>query len=229
MCFHIALATTPKILGERYQKKTDQIQHQPPLYHVSAFTHDLYPIITAGPEIQYSLWGLIPHWIQTSEQAASIRNQTLNARSETVFTKPSFRTAVRQHRCLIPVTGFFDWRHEGEHKIPYFISLNNEEIFSLAGIYDVWLDPATDQQLSTFSILTTEANPLMATIHNTNFRMPVILPTVQENEWIDPNTTTSEILRLLTPYDSDQMKAYPIRNDFLKKQPTDPSILLPAL
>lgn len=227
MCFHTALSATPAMLAKRYQKENSDIQDFSPSYHISAFNHDYYPIITTASEIQKAQWGLIPYWIKDSEKAVAIQNQTLNARSESVFTKPSFRGPIRHQRCLIPVTGFFDWRHEKDKKIPYFISLRDEEIFSLAGIYDYWKDPSSGILVPTFSILTTSANEMMAEIHNTNFRMPVILAPTDERVWLTPTLSEKEIETLAKPFPTASMQAYPIRNDFIKKSPSDPTILSP--
>lgn len=79
---------------------------------MSAFSHAEYPIVTAYPAFRPMRWGLIPFWTDTLEDALSIRNRTINARAETIFKKPSFREAIKKKRCLVPASGFFDWRHE---------------------------------------------------------------------------------------------------------------------
>ncbi|MEG0948188.1 MAG: SOS response-associated peptidase [Bacteroidales bacterium] len=227
MCFHTALNATPEMLAKRYHKNDTLIQHFLPSFHISAFSHDYYPIVSSEPNLRPMQWGLIPYWIKNPTEATTIRNQTLNARSESIFTKPSFRGPIRHQRCLVPVTGFFDWHHEKDYKIPYFITVKNEPIFSLAGIYDYWKNPVTQQEILTFSILTTNANEMMTDIHNTNFRMPVILSADDEQKWIDPYLDMAQIQALMQPYNSNLMQAYPIRNDFLKKEFSDPSILWP--
>lgn len=229
MCFHTALAVPKRSLAKRYHRQLEF--DYKPLYHISAFAHAETPVVTTDEQIQQFRWGLIPFWTHDLEDALTIRNQTINARAETIFTKPSFREPIRKRRCLIPATGFFDWRHkpvegEKEHeKIPYYISVKDEPIFSLAGIYDVWYNKATDEKVYTYSIITTDANELMRYIHNTNFRMPVILHPKDEEIWLDPDLTEDQIESFLKPLNSQSMDAYTIGNDFLRKSPFDASIL----
>jgi len=218
-----------KELAKRYGKRhpfTDEDTER--LFHISAFNCPQFPIITEAEEIQKYRWGLIPYWTKTIADAEKIRKRTFNARAESIFQKPSFRQAIKTQRCIVPSTGFFDWRHEKGKKIPYFISLKKEEIFSMAGIYDEWKNPETGQTISTFSIITTEANPRMRYIQNTHFRMPVILPRDEEEKWLYPILKKNDIEKMLQPIDETVMSAYPLKNNFLKKAPHDPSILTPA-
>uniref|UniRef100_UPI003FEFFB09 SOS response-associated peptidase n=1 Tax=Parabacteroides distasonis TaxID=823 RepID=UPI003FEFFB09 len=122
-------------------------------------------------------------------------------------------------------TGYFEWRHEDGKKIPYYIYVKDEPIFSMAGIYDSWLDKVTGEIIYTFSIITTEANSLTDYIHNTKHRMPAILSREDEERWLDPKLEKSDIEQLLLPFSADQMDAYVIDNDFLKKPSNDPTIL----
>lgn len=105
--------------------------------------------------------------------------------------------------------------------------MKDEDIFSMAGIYSDWADPQTGEIIKTFSIITTEANDLMRYIHNTNFRMPVILREEDEKKWLSPQLNKDEIENLLHPIDSNTMDAYVVNNDFLRKDPRDPSIIKP--
>jgi putative SOS response-associated peptidase YedK len=143
----------------------------------SAFTFRKGPVIIRGEgnELHYFNWGLIPMWTKSLEDAKKIRTQTLNARSETVFEKPSFRASISKKRCLIPASGFYDWRDYNSKKYPYYIYLKDRELFSFAGIYESWTDRETGELINTYSMLTVDANPMMAKIHNTKERMPVIL------------------------------------------------------
>ena len=107
---------------------------------------------------------------------------TLNARADTIFEKPSFREPIMKKRCIVPSTGYFEWRHEGANKIPYYIYVKDEPIFSMAGIYDRWLDKDTGEEHETFSIITTDTNSLTDYIDNTKHRMPAILTQEEEEE-----------------------------------------------
>lgn len=216
-------------LAARYGRKSDIVEiYQDILdeqYHVNAFNYPKCPIITESDEIQVFNWGLIPFWIKDEKNAEEIKRMTLNARADTIFEKPSFREPIMKKRCIIPSTGYFEWRHEGKKKIPYFIFLKDEPIFSMAGIYDSWLDKKTGEVKQTFSIITTDANPLTDYIHNTKHRMPAILSKEEENRWLDSSLSKTEIDSLLNPYEADKMDAYIVENDFINKASTAPSIL----
>lgn len=229
MCFHNSMSAKAIKLAARYGRKSDIVEiYQDILdeqYHVNAFNYSKCPIITESDEIQVFNWGLIPFWTKDEKNAEEIKRMTLNARADTIFEKPSFREPIMKKRCIIPSTGYFEWRHEGKKKIPYFIFLKDEPIFSMAGIYDSWLDKKTGEVKQTFSIITTDANPLTDYIHNTKHRMPAILSKEEENRWLDSSLSKTEIDSLLNPYEGDKMDAYIINSDFIKKTPTDPSIL----
>ena len=205
-------------IAEKILKEQEQ-------YRVNAFSFPDCPVITSDPKIQSYKWGLIPFWVKDEKQADEIKRMTLNARADTIFQKPSFREPIRSKRCLVPSTGYFEWRHENGKKIPYYIYVKDEPIFSMAGVYDSWMDKATGEVTSTFSILTTEANPLTDYIHNTKHRMPAILSKADEERWLDPKLGKSDIEQLLFPFQADRMDAYIIDNDFLKKPADDPTIL----
>lgn len=230
MCFHNSMTKKAKALLARYQAKANyQIEFEN-VYHANAFTYPLWSVLTNNKpdELQMFRWGLIPKWIKTAEEAAKIRVNTLNARSETVFEKPSFKFSITQKRCLIPSTGFFEWRDENKKKIPYYIYLKDVEIFSLAGIYENWTNKETGEIISGFSILTCNANSLMEFIHNSKKRMPVIISPENEKKWISDNLQKNEILEFCKPFDYNKMSAYSISNDFLKKNYNDESIILPV-
>lgn len=225
MCYHTALIAQPRQLALRFGREFDRIEEFRPTYHVSAFAHAEYPIITTDPHIQLFRWGLIPFWTSSVEDALAIRNRTPNARAETIFTKPSFREPIRKRRCLVPASGFFDWRHERNKKVPYYITVKDQSIMAFAGIFDYWYNKELNEYVGTYSIITTEANEMMRYIHNTNFRMPVILHPENEQYWLDPSLTEGEIAELLKPYPDESMSARIIKNDFIRKAPHDATIL----
>jgi len=200
-------------------------------YKITAFANPDCAIITPDSEIQVAKWGLIPSWTKTEAEANKIRKMTLNARSETVFSLPSFRNVIKTKRCLVPSTGYFEFHHEGKEAIPYYLFLSDEEIFSLGGIYDVWQNPYTGELIQTFSVITVPANELCAKIHNGGknpFRMPLIISHEREDEWLDMYLKLPGIADFLRPFNSDLMDAYPVTNDFLKKNSKDASIIHPA-
>ncbi len=228
MCCHTALIARPVQLALRFDRKADLIGDFRPAYRVSAFSHAEYPVITPDEQIGLFRWGLIPHWTRGLEEALAIRNRTVNARAETVFTKPSFRQPIRRTRCLVPVSGFFEWRHEGERKIPHYITVRDRPIAALAGIYDCWRNEATDETVATYSIITTPADETMRYLHNTGMRMPLILRPEDEERWLDPRLTEAEIAAFFTRRPDSELQYEVIGSDFIRKASGDPTILAPA-
>lgn len=157
-------------------------------------------------KLDFFVWGLIPSWAKDP----GIGNRLINARSETVSEKPSFRAAFRRRRCLVLADGFYEWRHEGKGKpkTPIYIKLNTGNPFAFAGLWENWFSKDGSQILSC-TILTTRPNSLMEDIHN---RMPVILPTEAYETWLQPGEVAdSETLtEYLVPYPESEMSAYPV-------------------
>ncbi|MDO5554780.1 MAG: SOS response-associated peptidase [Planctomycetia bacterium] len=183
-----------------------------PVYYVNAFSHPEYPVVTnfKPHEVQFFLWGLIPSWCRSLQQAQSIRVKAVNARCETVFSKPTFAESALYRRCLVPVTGFYEWHSHNGKKYPFYITLPGVKDFALAGIWNQWTDPATGEVFHTFCILTTKANPFVAAIHNEKKRMPVILSPEDESRWLDNDATVNQLKDLFQPY-RGPMKAWPVR------------------
>ncbi len=165
----------------------------------------LLPVITNEEPRQLSRfrWGLVPFWAND----AAIGNKLINARAESVDTKPSFRNAFKNRRCLVPADAFYEWKHAagGKMKIPYRISIKGQPLFSMAGIWEQWEDPK-GELLNSFSIITTRANELVAELHN---RMPVILTRETEQLWLT-NLKKDDLLSLLQPFDANEMETYPV-------------------
>ena len=113
MCYHIFLAAGPEELARHFGRKADLIRNLRPPLRACAFSHLPYPVLTGDEQIRYSRWGLIPYWLRRPEDVVTVRNQTVNARAETIFENASFRVPIRQRRCLVPVSGFYGWRPEG--------------------------------------------------------------------------------------------------------------------
>jgi putative SOS response-associated peptidase YedK len=148
-------------------------------------------------------WGFIPTWAKDP----SIGNKLINARSETVSTKPAFRHAFKTHRCLVVANGFYEWENRGGRKFPVYIRLKSKEPFGFAGLYNVW-ESSEGDAIRTCVIITTQANDLIQPIHE---RMPVILPKDKEDSWLDPNNEDKQqLLSVLAPYSSQEMELYPV-------------------
>ena len=179
---------------------------------LSGFSHPELPIVKQG-SIELGQWGLVPSFVVREEQARDIQNKTLNARADTIYARKSYKDSIVNKRCVLVVDGFFEWRHASSQKIPYYIYPKDGTVFYLGCIYNTWTDKETGEMKDTFSIITTEANPMMEHIHNSKKRMPLILCKDDLAAWINPETTAETVVHLMKPYDESQMNAHTISKD----------------
>lgn len=152
-----------------------------------------------GRELAMLHWGLVPSWAKDLK----IGNRLVNARAETIAEKPAFRSAFRRRRCLIPADGFYEWQVQGRSKQPYLIRFRDRRLFCFAGLWEHW--PKGEPQVESCTIITTDANPLMSTLHD---RMPVIVSPSDYALWLDPAIEEPERLSpLLQPWAGDDLEA----------------------
>ncbi len=212
MCFSVNVNLVKEELEKRYGATLIDPDKYRPSYYYHAFSTPELPALCSGAadKIRLLTWGLIPSWIRSDGEADAIRYKTFNARSETAETKNSFRSSFSSKRCIIPVRGFFEWQHVGKRKIPWYIYYPGNEIMSLAGLYDEWTSSETGNKVNTFTILTTNANELMAGIHNSAMRMPVLLEQSAERRWLDLNTPAGELNKMFNPVPSETLRAHTI-------------------
>lgn len=185
MCFHSKQSREATEVENRFDAKIDNITIFKPQVNINGFDYPSTPIILdENPKIiTHYNWGLIPSWSKDDE----IKKFTLNARIETVDEKPSFRNSVNK-RCLVIANGFYEWQwldSKGKNKNKFEIGIGNDELFAFAGLYSQWIDTITGEIKNTYTIVTTEANPLMAEIHNIKKRMPIILKQEDEKKWLE--------------------------------------------
>lgn len=163
------------------------------------------PVIRRGDDGALSLsgfrWGLVPFWAREE----NVGNRLINARAESLATRPAFRWAFRQRRCLVPADGWYEWRKEGPGKLPMWIHLRSRRPFAFAGLWERWGPRSTP--LYTFSIVTAEAAPAIRDIHD---RMPVVLPREARERWLDPTAPPAELQDLLRPYPGDDLEAWAV-------------------
>ncbi len=202
MCGRYALVDTRGLQG-RFRLNDNSA---PPAARYNVAPSQEMPVVLAAEgerKLEVMKWGLIPFWSKEPKASYS----TINARAEGIADKPAYRRPIRNQRCIVPANGFYEWQKSGTGKIPHFIHLKSDELFGFAGLYDIYKDPE-GHELHTFTIVTTEANELVAPIHN---RMPVILPRQAEDEWLDPTVTDPfQVTRLLKPFPADLMEVYPV-------------------
>ena len=218
MCFSVNVNIVKEELEDRYGVTFPGKYRYEPSYYYHAFgLPELPAICSSDPQkIRFLKWGLIPSWTKSDEDADTIRYKTFNARSETIASKPSFSSSFKSKRCIIPVKGFFEWQHVGSEKIPWYIWHADDMIFSIAGLYSEWTQNSTGEVISTFSIITTDANEMMAEIHNSKKRMPAILNRTDEKRWVDLTISSTDALGLLKPCSEEMLKAHtvsPLVND----------------
>lgn len=202
MCERFTLRTP----AERV-KREFQLEEMPPIetrYNIAP-TQSVLAVrrVSDKREAVMLKWGLIPSWAKDS----SIGAKLINARSETVDEKSSFREAFKLRPCIIPADGFYEWQHEGNRKQPYYFSLKDDRLFGFAGLWEKWHTP-DGESLETCSILTTEANEVLSTVHH---RMPVILHPETYDLWLDDDVRKQDLRKeLLRPYPASEMIAYPV-------------------
>jgi putative SOS response-associated peptidase YedK len=173
-------------------------------------------------ELQLFKWGLVPSWAEEPK----IGYKMINAKSETIFEKPSFRNLVKKRRCLVVSDGFYEWKPlAGKHKQPYRILLKGAGLFAYAGLWDAWTDKATGEIMNTFTVITTDANELVAPIHD---RMPVILHQEDERKWIGSDLKQEEIAAMMKPIETSMIEVYPVSDRVNSPVNDDESLLLPV-
>ena len=186
MCYYVAQNQPIQKVEKRFSAKVDDQSTFLQSDYISGFEFLNMPIITNGnPNIiatNYS-WGLIPSW----SKDVAFRKNTLNARSETIYEKPSFKNIVN-NRCLIIASSYFEWRwldEKGKQKQKHQIFSQEDEIIAFAGIYDSWCNNANGEIINSFSMVTSEANETMKYVHNFKRRMPIIIRKGDEGLWLD--------------------------------------------
>jgi putative SOS response-associated peptidase YedK len=204
------------------------------LLNLGPFVHIIQPRYNIAPSqpipivkdaksrsVELYRWGLVPFWANDPD----IGNRMINARSETVSEKPSFKAAFKYRRCLILADGFFEWHadRKGAPKTPYLFKLNNDHPFTFAGLYEHWGLPEGGE-LHTCTILTCQPNELVSHYHS---RMPVLLGKEARWQWLDEGQKEDNLLDLLRPYPSEEMKCFPVSREVNSPQNDRPEILEP--
>lgn len=220
MCGRYTLTSPSGKLAERFG--VDETSSElSPNYNVAP-TQGVAAILfeNGGRRLEMLRWGLVPSWAKD----LSIGSRMINARSETAHEKPSFRSAFKRRRCLIPADGFYEWKREEGGKQPFHIRMKGGEPFAFAGLWEIW--EGGEGEVRTCAILTTDANEMMGEIHH---RMPVILPAELHEAWLGGEAEKEELISMMEPYPSDDMEAYPVSRFVNKPSNNDPSCIEPAV
>jgi len=198
MCGRFVRTSSIREIAEYFDVDQPSFEVQPS-YNIAP-TQDIIIINNRGvKQLVKCHWGFVPSW----SKDFSVGYRMINARSETVAEKPSFRSAFIKQRCLVIANGFYEWQVEKKRKIPVYIHLKSGKPFGFAGLYSVWTSPE-GEKICTCTILTTESNDLISSIHD---RMPVIIPRDKEDLWLDPSVNDVETLKgLLNSFPSKEME-----------------------
>lgn len=203
MCGRFTLRVPAGVLTEEFRLAAEPLFT--PRYNIAP-TQDV-PVVRADAAASLRRcdllrWGLVPSWADD----VAIGNRMINARSETVAVKPSYRSAFSKRRCLVPADGYYEWRAAGTGKQPYFFHLEDHRPFALAGLWEAWQAP-DGSTLETFVIITTDANQQTQPYHN---RMPVVLHGADRDAWLLPDTSRDDLLAMLEPRPFDGLVIEPV-------------------
>jgi putative SOS response-associated peptidase YedK len=206
MCGRYSQRQSAEIIAQAFQ--VDNVPPLKPRYNIAP-TQSVPTILQLSTSTNRQLkmlhWGLIPSWAKDSKMGSKL----INARAETVAEKPSFRSAFRQRRCLVLADGFYEWQQqEDKQKQPFYFRMSDEHPFAFAGLWEHWEDKDTGKTIESCTLLTTEPNELMQSVHN---RMPVILEPKNYDIWLDPEVKNPELLQpFLHPYPAEEMTSFPV-------------------
>lgn len=195
----------------------------PARYNIAP-TQPVATVIQAHGQRRFHLvrWGLIPSWVKDPASFTLL----INARAETAAEKPSFKTAMKHHRCLFPVSGFYEWRRTSEGKQPFYITPADGGLMAVAGLWETWSDP-DGGDMDTGAMLTTQSNKMMSQIHH---RMPVIIKPESFDAWLDTGTVpVRNVKQLMLPIEDDYLKAVPVSDRVNKVANDDPDVQAPVI
>jgi putative SOS response-associated peptidase YedK len=222
MCGRYEVHTPVEEIARRFDARlTPAAAVLPPRYNIAPTL--AVPVVresSDGRRLEAMTWGLVPSWAKDPAGARPI-----NARAETIFDKPMFRNAIRRRRCLLPADGFYEWRTEPQRKQPYHIGMVDRALFAFAGIWEYWAR-APEEPRVTCAIIVTQANELMARIHE---RMPVIIAPEDYARWLDPNADQGSIAGMLAPFPSELMRAHAVGTRVNSAKNDGPELLEPVL
>lgn len=218
MCGRYTLIKTSEI-SDRFHTTTIPTEISP---NYNAAPGQVMPVITANGqqnEIRLMKWGLVPSWARE----VKIGYKMINARSEGIESKPSFRHAYKKQRCLVPASGFYEWQKSPDGKIPQYIYLEDKSLFAFAGLWEYWQQPGSDP-LETFTIITTQANTFMKPIHD---RMPVILEKKFEDDWLNQENQDSDFLHHLIKNSKPELASHEVSTQVNSPKNNTPEIIKP--
>ena len=227
MCGRIVSSTPVSVLAEQFLVADVRAAELAARYNVAPTDEVLAVATTSGGRRLGTLsWGLVPNWATAPEPG----RRMINLRAERLSDRPGFRRTLQRRRCVVPADGFYEWRaaRDGRPKQPYLVRARDGRPLALAGLWDVWRDPdaAGADPLRTCTVLTTEPNELVATLHD---RMPVVLAPDACDVWLDPSVTDVDVLvGLLRPCPSDELEMWPVSTAVNSVRNDGPALVEPV-
>jgi putative SOS response-associated peptidase YedK len=241
MCGRYASSRQPEDLVEEFEIRTSELPRIEADYNVAP-TKEVYAVVERPPsgtdepperQLRVLSWGLVPFWAKDP----SVGNRMINARAETVAEKPAFRRAFERRRAILPADGYFEWYATSQltkagkpRKQPYFIRPKDGGVLAMAGLYEIWRDPAKaddapDRFRWTCTVLTTEAEDAVGHIHD---RMPLMVERERWGAWLDPSASArDDLLSLLVPAAPGRLEAFPVSTDVNNVRNNGPSLVEP--
>lgn len=224
LCGRITLTHPTEAVAALFKYESDDkaAEEFPPRYNIGP----TQPLVTIRQEMSRHVmrlirWGLVPGWVKDPQQFTLL----INARAETVLVKPSFRGSMRHHRCLIPASGYYEWRREGGHKQPFYMRPKNGELFAMAGLWADWSGP-DGNLIDSGAILTQPANEALSGIHH---RMPIVLTPDRYEDWLNVSQLDApEAYRLLRPVPENYFEAIPVSSRVNHIRNDDPDLVKEA-
>lgn len=221
MCGRFARRSTQQVLADWFGVEPEDMPWFAPDYNVAP--QSTQPVVrlnagTGNREFALMRWGLVPFWAKD----AKVGYSTINARAEEVATKPIFREAFKQRRCLVPADAFYEWQKIGaKTRLPFAFALKSGEPYAFAGLWERWR-PREGDPLETFTVLTTDPNELAEPVHD---RMPVILEPRDYERWMNPGDPARPPVDLLRPYPAEKMRSWTVNERVGNVRNNDPDLL----
>ena len=210
MCGRYVSVSSTTILADRFTVDEVRITEKEPVYNVAPTLEMPLVAVSRGQRVlDLVRWGLVPSWAKS----LAIGAKQINARAESVTTKPAYKRAFVKRRAIVPADGFYEWQkfEDSKKKQPWFIRRRDGEPLAFAGLWEIWHDPEIGDdapRVRTFTIITTSANELLQPIHE---RMPVVLPESEWDRWLDPEFQDVDALQqLLVPAPNDEFETWPV-------------------
>ena len=223
MCGRFTLIAPGEAIAELFQ--LTEVPNLAPRYNIAP-TQPVAAVrissSTGERELTHFHWGLIPRWAKD----AKFGSRLINARSETAAEKPSFRTAFKYRRCLVPADGFYEWQRMNGRKQPVRITMKDGGLFAIAGLWEKWLSK-DGSEIESCTLLTTEPNELLRPVHN---RMPVLVDPADFDQWLDTKSFQgADVQPLMRPFSDEEMSFYPVSTHVNNPRNEDPACIEPLI